>query len=116
MAVDAHYVYWANLGTNTIARANLDGTGVNENFITGANAPVGVAVDAHYVYWANFVSNTIARANLDGTGAIQDFISGAPMSLTQGWGSTPPMFTGSTPAPSPPAATRLRGQTSTARA
>ncbi|HBZ68865.1 MAG TPA: hypothetical protein DEP35_03595 [Deltaproteobacteria bacterium] len=24
--------------------ANLDGTGVNENFITGASAPIGVAV------------------------------------------------------------------------
>jgi hypothetical protein len=27
------YVYWGNVNTNSIARANLDGTGVNNNFI-----------------------------------------------------------------------------------
>ncbi len=69
------YVYWANLDTNTIARANLDGTGVNQRFITGASSPVGVALDAAHVYWAN--NGTIARANLDGTGVNQRFITGA---------------------------------------
>ncbi len=39
------YVYWANTEAGTIARANLDGTGVDPNFITGADAPDGVAVD-----------------------------------------------------------------------
>ena len=43
--VDAGHVYWANEGTNTIGRANLDGTGVDQSFITGASAPFGVAVD-----------------------------------------------------------------------
>ena len=52
VAVDAAHVYWANLSTDAIGRANLDGTGVNQSFITGAN-PVGVAVDAAHVYWAN---------------------------------------------------------------
>jgi hypothetical protein len=40
------YVYWANYGTGTtIGRANLDGTGANQSFITAANVPTGVAVD-----------------------------------------------------------------------
>ena len=52
MAVDAGHVYWANPHADTIGRANLDGTGVNQSFITGT-APVGVAVDAGHVYWAN---------------------------------------------------------------
>ena len=38
---------------NTIGRANLDGTGVNQSFITGASSPHGVAVDGGHVYWAN---------------------------------------------------------------
>ena len=42
--VDAGHVYWANEGTNTIGRANLDGTGVDESFITGASTPFAVAV------------------------------------------------------------------------
>src|SRR5215469_10574417 len=39
VAVDANYVYWANVFAGTIGRANLDGTGANPNFITGATTP-----------------------------------------------------------------------------
>src|ERR687883_121650 len=71
------FVYWANSGTNSIGRANVDGTGANQSFITGANAPDGVAVDAAHVYWANVNTGTIGRATLDGTGVNQNFITGA---------------------------------------
>jgi len=71
------YVYWANAAANTIARSNLDGSGANLSFITGASGPLGVAVDAAHVYWTNRNTNTIARANLDGSGANQRFITGA---------------------------------------
>jgi Low-density lipoprotein receptor repeat class B len=40
------FVYWANGFTGTIRRANLDGSGVDQSFITGASDPAGVAVDA----------------------------------------------------------------------
>ena len=39
--------------TDTIGRANLDGTGADQSFITGASTPLGVAVDGAHVYWAN---------------------------------------------------------------
>jgi len=42
LAVDGTYIYWTN--GNAIGRANLDGTGVNESFITGASAPGNIAV------------------------------------------------------------------------
>ena len=45
VAVDAGHVYWANFGLNTIGRANLDGTGIDQSFITGADFPFAVAVD-----------------------------------------------------------------------
>ena len=38
------HVYWADFIARTIGRANLDGTGVNQSFITGASATTGVAV------------------------------------------------------------------------
>jgi hypothetical protein len=44
VAVDGQHIYWANSSANTIGEANVDGTGVNQNFITGATTPVGVAV------------------------------------------------------------------------
>jgi hypothetical protein len=43
--VSAGAVVWANFGSGTIGRANLDGTGADESFITGASGPFGVAVD-----------------------------------------------------------------------
>ena len=80
------FVYWANYGGegtaggSTIGRANLDGTGRDNSFITGASFPCGVSVDAGHVYWANGeddTGTTIGRANIDGTGADQAFIGGA---------------------------------------
>ncbi len=89
MAVVGPYIYWANSEAptsdvavgNSIGRANLDGTGVNQSFITGADYPCGLASDGIYLYWGNQGSNytgtTIGRAKLDGTGVNESFITGA---------------------------------------
>ena len=61
----------------TIGRANLDGTGVNQSFISGGSAPCGLAVDTAHIYWANLIEGTIGRANLDGTAVNQNFITPA---------------------------------------
>jgi hypothetical protein len=46
IAVSGSQLYWANAETNTIARANSDGTGVNQSFVsTGGKEVCGVAVD-----------------------------------------------------------------------
>jgi streptogramin lyase len=46
IAVFGSQLYWANAETDTIARANSDGTAVDQSFITtGANQNCGVAVD-----------------------------------------------------------------------
>ena len=72
------YVYWTNSSSNSIGRANLDGSGVNESFITGAFNPAGVAVNGAYVYWANeFTDTRIGRASLNGSSPDQSFITGA---------------------------------------
>jgi phosphotransferase system IIA component len=81
VAVDAQFIYWTNLGIpgGAIGRANLDGTGVNQTFITGAGDPQFVAVDGQHIYWSNpYPSPDIGRANLDGTSVNSSFISGAP--------------------------------------
>jgi virginiamycin B lyase len=65
-------VYWAN--NHTIGRAKLDGTGVNQRFITGADSPDALAIDSKRVYWANFGSGTIGRTNLNATGVNQRFL------------------------------------------
>jgi len=70
-------VYWTNQRTDAIGRANLDGSRVDQSFITGADKPCGIAVDSSHLYWSNVGSGTIARSNLDGSGVEQSFITGA---------------------------------------
>jgi len=49
VALNASHIYWVNSSTElqpsgTIGEANLNGTGVNQNFITAGTSPTGVAV------------------------------------------------------------------------
>jgi virginiamycin B lyase len=99
VAVDGSHVYWRSrfsdtpltpgtAGTGAMGRANLDGTGVDESFITGLDFPGDLAVDASHLYWTNSSPdqigylyggpNRIGRANLDGTGVDETFIGSAP--------------------------------------
>ena len=67
------YVYWSN-DDGPIGRANLDGTNVNQAFVTGPVDPRGIAVDGDYIYWADRAGGAIGRANLDGTNVQENFI------------------------------------------
>jgi hypothetical protein len=94
LAVDGSHLYWTsylNAGLSlsagpfpgAIGRANLDGTGVQENFISANPTAAGVAVDEARVWWINsapkgtgptpgaasILVDGLERANLDGTGA-----------------------------------------------
>jgi hypothetical protein len=82
--VDGAHLYWP--GGKGIVRANLDGTGVNESFISGPGVSgVPCAHDSAYLYWRSgqaqlggpiTPSGSIGRARLDGTGVQSDFITG----------------------------------------
>jgi hypothetical protein len=62
-------MYWADAGSGTIQRANLDGSG-REILVNGMMDLVGVALDLadDKLYWADPLGKDIGRANLDGTG------------------------------------------------
>jgi hypothetical protein len=77
VAVDSQHIYWTNFGGTTIGRANRDGSGANQSFITTNGPAFGVAVDGQHVYWANNTNGSIGRANLDGSAVANDFIPGA---------------------------------------
>lgn len=79
IAVDGAHIYWS--APNAIARADLDGSAVNQHFLP-ASEPDGITVDSAHIYWTNFgrrigLPGTIGRANLDGSGVDQRFITGA---------------------------------------
>jgi hypothetical protein len=75
---NGNFVYWSNQSPETsIARAKINGTGLNNNFIPGLNNPAGVAVDSKFIYWIERGANRIGRANLDGTALNPSFITSA---------------------------------------
>jgi virginiamycin B lyase len=46
VAVDSRHLYWGNSQSDSIGRANLDGSSANSRFAVGAQDPCGVAADA----------------------------------------------------------------------
>ena len=62
-------IYWTDAGRNTIGRAGLDGSGVEDLLPHGLVEPYGIAlaVADGKMYWADWDVG-IQRANLDGTG------------------------------------------------
>jgi virginiamycin B lyase len=77
------YVYWGNNCGNivgslddTIGRANLDGSVVDERFIIGVQSPCFPTLDDQYLYWGSVGPATrgIGRARLDGTDLINSFL------------------------------------------
>ena len=69
-------IYWANASSNTIGEADLDGSHVNQSFITETDGPSDVLVYGQHIYWANptggcteagSCAGTIGEANLNGT-------------------------------------------------
>ena len=69
-------LYWTEWGTESIRRANLDGTSV-EDVIIGLDKPYSIALDAAggKLYWTERGAESIRRANLDGT-SVEDVIIG----------------------------------------
>jgi virginiamycin B lyase len=71
------YLFWAD-SASAIGRADLNGTGANQSFIsTGGTLPYMVAASPGYLYWTNLLNGTIGRAAINGTGVSERFITGA---------------------------------------
>jgi hypothetical protein len=85
VAVAGPYIYWTSwnsLGSkrdgqpvDTIGRANIGGTDVEPNFITGLTAPGLLSVIGDYIYWANTGTRSIGRAARDGSDANPRFLT-----------------------------------------
>ena len=82
-------MYWTDVGTDRIQRANLDGSDV-QNLVTELggsdpnDGPTNIALDVqsgkmYWVYWRgrNDASGKIQRSNLDGS-QVEDIIAGLP--------------------------------------
>ncbi len=76
LAVGADGIYFSAAGA--IGHTSLNGSSINESFITEAHdggGTHGLALDSTYLYWATEASAaTIARSKLDGSGINTSFI------------------------------------------
>jgi hypothetical protein len=77
-------IYWTNNSNGSVGRANINGTGVNQTFISsttgGGVGGAGMTLNKQYIYWTSAnggTATTILRAKLDGTGVNPNFITGA---------------------------------------
>jgi hypothetical protein len=62
-------VYWSDVNTFKISRANLDGSSPHDIITTGLQFPAGIALDTVHgkIYWGDTSAEEISRANLDGS-------------------------------------------------
>ena len=67
----AQKLYWADHGTSTIRRANLDGSRAKDLVTAGLEEPVEISLDPANgkMYWLGGRPKAIHRANLDGSEA-----------------------------------------------
>ena len=74
--VERGMMYWTDIGTDKIQRANLDGSNVKDLITTGLAIPCGIALDVGHgkMYWTDFLKDKIQRANLDGSN-VEDLIT-----------------------------------------
>jgi hypothetical protein len=74
VAVDRQHFYWG--WSSWIGRANLDGSGINQKFISLGeySAATQLAVDDQHIYFIRG-DVSIGRANLDGSGVEESFIT-----------------------------------------
>ena len=77
--VERGMMYWTDVNTKKIQRANLDGSNVKDLITRRLNSPVGIALDVErgMMYWTDYgiVKHKIQRANLDGSN-VEDLITG----------------------------------------
>jgi virginiamycin B lyase len=104
MAVDSSHIYWTDDTTNTIGRADLDGTSasVDPSFITGASSPKGIAVDGSHIYWANSGTSSIGRADIDPNGDVSNITPGFIPGANSPFGVAVDSLTSPGPGPPPP--------------
>ena len=65
--------------TGTIGRAKLDGTDVDQNFITGASNLVSIALHRDHIYWGNAGAGGLGNAPIGGQDSTAPTLSRIPM-------------------------------------
>ena len=68
-------IYWVEVGSNTIKRADLNGNDVETLVDEDLDNPAGIALSANKMYWTDYGNNTIKCADLEGT-VVKTLVTG----------------------------------------
>ena len=74
------HIYWSNRLDDTIGRAKIDGTDVNNSFIDLSSLTIDMgdlAVNNTHIFWAEIDNRFVGRANLDGSNIVEDLFDGS---------------------------------------
>jgi len=75
LATPSRFYYTAGENTRILA-ANLDGSNVSQDFITGVS-DAALAADSKFLFWSNQSTAGVGRANLDGSAVNHSLIPGS---------------------------------------
>lgn len=74
MAANSRHLFWAN--SQGIGRAKLDGTGVNESFVTAELFVDQMVANESYIYFTSLLrEGVVSRIRVDGTGFEENFLA-----------------------------------------
>lgn len=84
LAVDDEYIYWGDYPSESIARAELDGSNIEREFIPNVHpefgaSVTGLAVTDTHIFWSLYGSDRIGRASIDGSNANPNFVTGGSL-------------------------------------
>jgi virginiamycin B lyase len=78
------HLYWPNNGSNAIGKSSIDGTEINQSFITeDAEESAAIVVMGSYIYRTNAQDDSIIRETREGAERDENFITGTegPLSI-----------------------------------
>jgi hypothetical protein len=76
LAVAGEHIYWGGFG-DVIGKGKVDGTEVEDDFVSGIESPCGLAITDSYLYWSEGTQDGgIGRVGLDGSNISRGLVAG----------------------------------------
>lgn len=76
LVVGTEKIYWVNRETGFIGRCNLNGTTIENSWVSVSAGCDFICSDGTFLYWTNFLTNKIGKVNKSGAGKNESLVTG----------------------------------------